>query len=221
MAVKTKKTQLSDFEATSEGTSLEKAARDIAKGVTNSVKNELFEKSISTAWKRLLGDTSDMADFAEQHAGNVAQMSGDLSEGEEINLSKTEWARVEPGINYKSEILHAETRILRQENRTLEAKVEQIIMELKKLSKSSKQLEVTFKDVAVETLPASPGKYHLSFFEWVLTTIQEARVKIESSTAWLNAVGHKKNKKDYWSLSKKHGTSFQLSGERSVAQSTG
>jgi hypothetical protein len=70
-------------------------------------------------------------------------------------------------------------------------------------------------------MPAKPGKYHLNFFEWMLVTIQNARMRIEDSAAWVGVVSGKKNKKDYWNLAKSHGTSFMLSGERVAATQVG
>ena len=109
----------------------------------------------------------------------------------------------------------------KQENRELRTKIEEITIELKKLSKSSKELEVTIKDVNIDLLPEAPGKYHVNFFEWILLTIQIARVRVEESANWASTVTGKRAKKDYWSLSRKHGTSYQLSGERAVAQQVG
>jgi hypothetical protein len=44
---------------------------------------------------------------------------------------------------------------------------------------------------------------------------------VEDSGAWLSAMSGKKGKKTYWSEFKKHGTSFGMSNERSVATQTG
>jgi len=82
-------------------------------------------------------------------------------------------------------------------------------------------LEVEFKAVVVEQRPVAIGKYHVNFFEWMLSVVRAARIKVEESGSWLSAMSGKKAKKDYWGMSKKHGTSFSLSGERVVSQQTG
>lgn len=148
--------------------------------------------------------------------------SGDLNEGEEITFSKIEKKlEAEPGINYFREIVHAETTINRRNESHLETKIQEIVIELKKLSESSKELQLEFKDIATATLPVKPGKYHLNFFEWMLVTIQNARMRIEDSTAWLGVISSKKGKKEYWTLVKSHGTSFMLSGERTPSNQAG
>ncbi len=150
------------------------------------------------------------------------EVSGELNEGQEIVFTKKEIKiNVEPGIDYVSEIIHGETRITKKQEAQLEAKIEEITIELKKLSESSRELQVEFKDVTVTNLPVKPGKYHLNFFEWMLVTIKNARMRIEDSAAWVSVVSGKKTKKDYWNLAKSHGTSFMLSGERVAATQTG
>lgn len=195
------------------------AVRDIGASVAESAKNDLAKGLMTDLWDQMLG--------TEIGKGNAAQQtSGDLQEGQEITLKKqpkkeAKKQQVEAGWDYTGEIIHAEKRISQTENRELNTKVSEIIIELKKLAKSSKELEVTFREIAVERKPVNPGKYHLNFFEWMLSTIRSARMKIEDSKNWTSLFASKKTKKEYWSLFKKHGTSFGLSSERTVATQTG
>ncbi len=127
---------------------------------------------------------------------------------------------VEPGIDYQREIVHGERRVS-QDNRAIEVKVEEILIELKQLISSSKELENAFKDVAVAQAPVKVGKYHVNFFEWVLSTIKTARARVEESVGWMSAISSKKSKREYWAMFKKHGTTFGLSNERVVATQVG
>jgi hypothetical protein len=216
MASKFKLPQVSNFDQNPI-----EAVRDIGSGVIDSLKKDLGQEAASAAWRQLLKPTEPLREGPQPH-----QMSGDLEEGQEIDIfKKDEWAMVEPAINYKDtyrkEIIHFEERATTHETGELKSKLEEIQFELIKLSKSSQELKISFKDVSVHALPENPGKYHLNFFEWALSTIRNARMRIEESASWLNVVSGKKNRKDYWSLSKKHGTSYSLSGERAVAQQVG
>jgi hypothetical protein len=193
---------------------IEAAARDITTGVVNSVKNDLLENSISSAWKQLLLTN-------EKVSQKTAAMSGDLQEGEEINFSKTEkLVSVEAAIDYKNEILHFEKKTTQIKEGQLNQRVEQIMIELKQLSSSVKQLETQVKDVDMGMLPQTVGKYHENFFEFILSSLRNARIKIEDSTNWLSAVG-KKAKKGFAANAKKHGTSYTLSADRAVSQQVG
>jgi hypothetical protein len=105
--------------------------------------------------------------------------------------------------------------------REINEKLQQIMAELQRLISSSKELKLEFADVNVDAPPPQAGEYHLNFFDWLLLTIRTAREKVEDSGAWLNAVKGKNKKKGYWGMFKKHGTSFGLSNERSIATQAG
>lgn len=200
---------------------LAEAGFEVATSAAKSVREEL-DQEWRTFMKQALGT-------AEQASKKVKALEGELQEGEEISFAKAKQeqkerhADIEPGIDYRREVVHAETIHAQHENRALRGQLEQIRIELKKIVETSQELEATFKEVAKETIQQTvkPGRYHVSFFEWMLSTIQNARVRIESSASWVSAISGKKSKKDYWSLSKSQGTSFSLSGERVVAQQTG
>ncbi len=146
--------------------------------------------------------------------------SGDLQEGEALDLRKIKDAVIEPGTDYVREIVHTERVTMSEENRAIKIRVEEILVEIKRLAESSRELETQFKDVVVETQIVKPGKYHQNFFEWVFSTIKIARMRIEESVGWMSAMHSKKDKK-YWAMFKKHGTTFGLSNERVVATQTG
>ncbi len=195
--------------------------RDVAGGVKDSFGSDLIQDGISDLWEQLLGGS-----VKSEHKNT----SGELSEGEEIDFSKHSQKKqqeqqpsfdVDPGYNYRQEILHAEKTAEVKTERFIEAQVQEIFGELKRLIATSAQMEVTFKEVVSEQRIKKVGKYHVSFFSFVLTLVRQARVKIEDSGAWLNAVKSKKGQKQYWNMFKKHGTSFGMSNERSVATQVG
>lgn len=164
-----------------------------------------------------------IADFWEQMLGietpKHKKESGDLHEGEALDLKKVKESMVEPGIDYRREIIHAD-KASTHENREIRVRIEEILVEIKRLAESSQELETQFKDVIVETQIVNPGKYHEAFFDWVFSIIKTARMRIEESTGWMTAMHSKKDKK-YWAMFKKHGTSFGLSNERVVATQVG
>ena len=195
------------------------AVRDISSSVAESAKNDFAKGLMTDLWDQMLG-----TEVRKENATH--QTSGDLEEGQEISLKKQpkkeeNKPQIEAGWDYAGEIIHAEKRITQTENRELDARVSQIMIEIKKLTSSSKELEATFREITVERKIVNPGKYHLNFFEWMLSTIRSARMKIEDSKNWASLFASKKGKRDYWTSFKKHGTSFGLSGERTPATQTG
>lgn len=173
----------------------------------------------------------------KETGGKREKVTGDLFEGEELDLKELkqlsnlkkqaeeqEQARaldIQPGIDYRDEILHAEKRAAHQEDQELKNDLQEIAIEIKKLSESSKELQTQFKDVALEQHTAKPGKYHKSFFEWLLAVVKTARMKVEDSGAWLAAMHSKKKSREYGAMAKKHGTTFSLSNERVVSTQVG
>lgn len=186
---------------------------NIIHGVGDSLAADLAGAGASDFFRQLLG-IEQPKDKKQHHSG------GDLHEGETLDLKKIKEAAAEPAIDYKSEIIHGERRASAHKDRETQAKIAEILAEIKRLLASSQELESQFKDVVVETPVAQIGKYHENFFEWVISVIKIARMRIEESAGWMSAMHSKKDRK-YWAQFKKHGTTFGLSNERVVATQTG
>lgn len=196
------------------------ALSDVSKGVVNSFSNDVVKGMSSDFWSQMLG-------FGEAEQNNTHESAhGDLAEGQELDLSghkQTEEERMpdrEPGIDYRREILHGERGISQENRAELQRQVQEILAELNRLVSSSQVLAVEFKEVSTQRI-TKPGKYHISFFSWLLTIVRSARMKVEDSGAWLAMSKSKKSKQQYWGMFKKHGTEFGLSNERVVATQTG
>ncbi|MBI4089696.1 MAG: hypothetical protein HY424_03225 [Candidatus Levybacteria bacterium] len=192
--------------------------------------DSIIDSAISTA-----KDFAD--DFWEQTLGIKSEKSlksaGDLQEGQELNLKElqqkkatrslenAEKAYVEPAINYSREIVQTAERSIARQGREIETQLKEIMAEIKKLTDSSKTLQLQFKEVAVEQHNIKPGKYHKSFFQWLLIMVRNARMKVEDSSSWLAAMQSKRKSREYGAMAKKHGTTFSLSNERVVATQVG
>lgn len=193
--------------------------------VAESIKKSVTDEW-SQDWKLAVSQMLDIKQPQERQGGQSHnRFAGDLQEGQEISLSKkTERdAHIAHNDNYFSEILHSSEAHAQKENAEIRQGIQEIRAEISKLAAASQELKQNFKDVTSDTMHVSvnAGKYQLNFFEWVLSNLRDARVRIESSSNWLNAVASKANKKGFWNSVKQHGTSFMLSGERVVAQQVG
>jgi len=173
------------------------------------------------------------AEQAEAHEPTQSANGGEIfnfkhhkpSEKAPVHADKAPQHHKEAAIDYhgqfRNEVGHHREKASRSEMHEMKQNVEQIKAELAKLVKSSEMLKLQFAEVGVEQTTKNIGTYHLNLFEWMLSVIRAAREKVEDSSAWLGAAQGKGAKKDYWSMFKKHGTTFGLSGERSVATSVG
>lgn len=184
-------------------------------GVLDSAVNDLAKQGVSDLWEQLLGGSSE----------DKSHNAGDLEEGQEIDLKKhgksEKREHAAPAMNYHHEIVETEKRASRENQQSIHSKIQEILVELKKISETSTEIAMEFKEVTVEQRIEKPGEYHVSFFQWMLSVIKAARVRIEDSGAWLNTMKSKKGQKNYWAMFKKHGTSFGLSNERVVSTQVG
>jgi len=92
--------------------------------------------------------------------------------------------------------------------------------ELKALIVSLKNLHNEVA-TAVNQEVVNPGVYHLNFYEQLRTFIKVLREQVEDSRTWLASFSTRKKKMGYWGMYKKHGTTFGLSNERSLATAAG
>jgi hypothetical protein len=193
------------------------AIRDTGTSIAKGVGDEL-KKAAHLAWEQSLG----LGTFS-------TKQSGEMQQGEEIVLrkkqeeqeKKAKFANIDAGINYTAEIIHAERRVTQETNREVKTTVQEILLELKRIKGMSKEIESQFRDVDTINMPEAPGKYHINFFEWVLSVVRNARMKIEDSKAWLTSVRGKSARKQHWTTNKNQGTQFGLSAERSSATQVG
>jgi hypothetical protein len=92
--------------------------------------------------------------------------------------------------------------------------------ELKALAKSLKSLNQEVQ-TAISEEPVNPGIYHMNFYDQLRSFISVLRQQVEDSRSWLSTFNSRKKKVGYWGMYKKHGTTFGLSSERSLATSAG
>lgn len=98
--------------------------------------------------------------------------------------------------------------------------IEEIRKELIAIIKTIKQVDFEVQKTVME-IPARPGIYHIRFLERIRRVLKLIREKLEDSRTWLKLSVSKRKQRGYWSMYKKKGTSFGLSGERVVSTQTG
>ncbi len=118
--------------------------------------------------------------------------------------------RVETQHRPNADVIEMETR----------QQLEMIRAELKSLMASLKNLNKEVQNAVTQEV-VNPGVYHLNFYDQLRTFIRVLRQQIEDSGAWLASFNTRKKKMGYWGMYKKHGTTFGLSNERSLATSAG
>lgn len=185
--------------------------KDVPKAVAEGAK-QASQEAVKTMWAQIMG--------TENYAKHVQNKAGELKAGEELDLKgmakKNEQKSLsEAPMSYFKEIREAGKSGITKEAHEIQEQVQTIIYELKRLATASKAIEKQVAQ-AVGTGIVSPGKYHETFFTWMLTMVTEARKRVENAGVWLNTVSKKKGAVK--SL-KKNMNQF-MSGERTASNQT-
>lgn len=143
--------------------------------------------------------------------------SGELRPNQPINLSH-EQERAPQATHARQEFVRPAP--IHEDQAVLKKQIEAVRSELKMLAISVKQLSNEMSR-AINDIPVNPGIYHLNFMDRLRSVLRVLRENIEHSSAWLSLTTSRKQKKGYWGMYKKHGTTFGLSSERSVSTNAG
>ncbi|QQG41350.1 MAG: hypothetical protein HYV90_04280 [Candidatus Woesebacteria bacterium] len=175
----------------------------------------------------LLKSTSE--DFFRELMGiGSAQVkrSGEIGPGESLQMSEVlngkeeENKKLRAQISLERQMSNEEMRLSQDKSNQLKVQLQALTQEVVKVAQSTGNLaEAT--QVAMIQAPASPGVYHLIFFEKVLEFLQSFRAKIDNAATWLQSSNKRAQKKNYWSMYKKKGSSFLLSPDHYLQRSAG
>jgi len=150
--------------------------------------------------------------------GSPMQMSGELEPNQTIELGVQQQETSKQHIEApKMDAAHASIDAIAEQTRQ---QLEAVREELKALAKSLKNLNQDVQS-AIEQAPVSPGIYHINYYDQLRIFIHVLRQQIEDSRTWLSMSVGRKKKMGYWGMFKKHGTTFGLSNERSLATAAG
>jgi hypothetical protein len=185
-----------------------------------------------TATDQLKGAKQDVM----QSLFGVRPKGGDLAPGQELDLKAHKQEQkalgAEPAINYAREILDVGKKPAYVETRNIAQEVQNLVNELKGLAASTKTLEKEITEATGHTI-VTPGKYHKTFLQHLLSIVHDAREKIENAGTWMNAMKGKqkrgpgmsgakpKKQNNFWGKVKKSGSQYLMSGEHSSSRNAG
>lgn len=125
-------------------------------------------------------------------------------------------------VNQEQAVVHNKEKA--QSQKAIEALLNELRVEVKKLEAQTSELTGAVKNVTVET-SVKASLYHTNFFEWVLSSLRDLRKKVGESRMWLATWQSKKKKKGYWGNAKKKGgqlnLEYMMNEERSIATANG
>ncbi len=198
---------------------------DVGKGMSTDFMNQLLGLNVN-------GKSSEKSSGQTKESGttngaieifSIFTATKNAESNKPAEKPKKSESRAAAAIEYHRDVVRSSEKASRKEVGEMNHRVQELKVEISKLVKSSKGLEMQFARVAVEESPTEVGQYHLNFFDWMIAVIRTARMKVEDSGAWLGTVkGKGKNTKGkVKSMFEKGGSSQTLNNERTAATQTG
>jgi hypothetical protein len=176
---------------------------------------DLLKKTSEDFFRELMGmQKASVKRSGEMRPGESMDMAAVLNGKEEENK------KLRAQISLERTLSSDEKRLSQQKMQELRVQLQAITVEIGKLAASTGNL-ATQTEIAMVEVPNNPGIYHVIFFEKVLTFLQSFRAKIDSATTWLEGSNKRAEKKNYWSMYKKKGSSFLLSPDHYLSRAAG
>lgn len=177
--------------------------KDIGSGTVDSFSKQLF----------------NLEPQASKHSTDFAP-GEDLSMSELFSGKSEENRRLKAQISLERVLANEDSKLKEERMGQLRVQLQVLITEVVKLSNSANSLAKE-ASIAAFQVPVNPGIYHINFFESLISFLQSFRKKIEEAVIWLGATNKRAEKKNYWSMYKKKGSSFLLSPDHYLQRSAG
>lgn len=214
MQQRVKNNQKSKNQKAQRQTNVVEALKDVGSSAVKSFKDDLLKGTSQEVINQILGRRQEK------------KYSGDLEAGESLDVNEVLSGKYEENQKIRRSVAFERT-ILDEEKSQIETKRRQLMLELHALSQEVLRLAQSTQELGEQTkiaaiqAPVNPGIYHLVFFEKLIEFIVSFRKKIDSSVVWLKAQNKRSEKKNYWAMYKKKGSSFLLSPEHYLQRSAG
>ena len=175
----------------------------------------------------LVENTSE--DFIKELLGITpknTKKSGDIAAGESVEINqvlsgkKEENQKLRAKLSLEKNLADDERRISQQKTNQLRVELQALITEVAKVSSSVESLAEETQAATFQA-PAEPGVYHVIFFQKILEFLRSFRRKIDDATVWLESCNKRAQKKNFWAMYKKKGSSFLLSPDHYSQRSAG
>ena len=188
--------------------------KDLGTGTAKTVKKDLLEASGEDFFRQLLGTKAEK------------KYTGEITPGESLELNEVYSGKRQENEKLRGQI-ELERRLREEEKSRIQEKGNELKIQLHALMQEVYELAKTTQGLGHEVeaasmqAPVNPGVYHVIFFEKLLEFMKSFRKKIEDAQIWLHASNKRAEKKNFWSIYKKHGSKFLLSPDHYLQRSAG
>lgn len=209
------KTQKIKNQKTVRRTNVLEALRDIGSNTADSLKRDVLSDTSKNVLEQMFG-----------RYPKESKYSGEINPGESLEFKELFSGRHEENIKLKKQISlerklsEEEKARSAQKTNELRVQLQALMQELLTLAKSTQGLGEEV-EIASMQAPAQPGLYHLIFFEKLIDFVKSFRKKIDNASVWLQSSNKRAEKKNFWAMYKKKGSSFLLSPDHYLSRSAG
>lgn len=209
------KAQKTKTQKTVRRTNVLEALRDIGNSTADSLKKDVISESSKSILEQMFGQTLKENKYSAQ-----------INPGESLDLKELYTGKHEENLKLRQQIAlernlaNEEKARSAQKTSELRVQLQALMQELLTLAKSTQGLGEEV-EVATMQAPAQPGIYHIIFFEKLLDFVKSFRKKIDSASVWLQSSNKRAEKKNYWTMYKKKGSSFLLSPDHYLSRAAG
>lgn len=188
--------------------------KDIGSGATKSFKTDLLGGTSEEFFSQLFGPKEEKKYSGDLTPGGSLEIRDVFSGKEEENQKLRGQITLERGL------AEEEKRRIEKKSNELKLQLHAIMQEVAALAQTTQNLGEEI-EVAAMQAPVNPGVYHIIFFEKLLEFLKSFRKKIEESAIWMQASNKRAEKKSYWAMYKKKGSSFLLAPDHYLQRSAG
>ena len=188
--------------------------KDIGSSTTKTLKRDLLAESSQDFIRELLGTRVEKKYSGEMVPGEALEI------GEVFSGKREENEKLRGQIALERNLAQEEKRRVEEKGNELKLQLHALMQEVYELAKTTQNLGEQV-EVASMQAPANPGVYHVIFFEKLLEFVKSFRKKIGDAGIWLTASNKRAEKKNYWAMYKKKGSSFLLAPDHYLQRSAG
>jgi len=188
--------------------------KDIGGGSARSLKTDLLKGTSEEFFRQFMGQKLEK------------KFSGEIIPGETLELNEVFSGKFAENKKLQAQIV-LERRLSEEERIRMEQRSNELKIQLHALMQEVYALAQTTQNIGEEVevasmqAPVNPGIYHLVFFEKLLDFMRSFRKKIENASLWLHSSNKRAEKKNYWAMYKKKGSSFLLAPDHYLQRSAG
>ncbi|MFH1863944.1 MAG: DUF5660 family protein [bacterium] len=209
------KAQKTKTQKTIRRTNVLETLRDIGNSTADSLKKDVISESSKSILEQMFGQYP-----------KESKHSAQINPGESLDFKELYTGKHEENLKLRQQIAlegnlaNEEKARSAQKTGELRVQLQALMQELLTLAKSTQGLGEEV-EVATMQAPSQPGIYHIIFFEKLLDFVKSFRKKIDSASVWLQSSNKRAEKKNFWAMYKKKGSSFLLSPDHYLSRAAG